>query len=545
MNPASIERDSVGRGPSVRDVLAGAWPALVLAFACLLPFLNKAYLVDDPHFLAMARQIIRHPLHPMDFELCWNLIDRCTRAYEWSGTMGWNANVLMGYALVPTVMRGSGEWIAHVTQMIFVGIAIVAMTSLVLRLGWDRTHAMLGALLLAAIPPFLPMASTAMPDVLAAAITVVAIERLVAWRAERRWHQGLVAAAALGLAGIARAQLVLVLPLAAFFLMESLDPRQILLQVRRDLRLWIPVLAGGAIFLSIVLLTREQNIALGPPPVFKTVNDMGRNLRSYFLYLCFPLPLSAVWAANRWITRPRIVVHALLTGVLVGLLVPGKLTGFFAGIAFTALADLAMEVWTKRDGFELCLLLWLLIPLPIVYYSHLPIKYFLPSMPAIILMCFRLAESIPARMTRVGAVVLIVSATVYSMLILRSDAEFADFGRSAMAELIRPHTDAGETVWSGDDFSAYWYAPLNGARRYRVGASEAKPGDLLVVGVQEDRGRTLAHFPKSRLVATVSHKYRFGRTMFNGKGLYSNGYGNWLWGFGDTDDDRYEIWKIE
>jgi hypothetical protein len=33
--------------------------------------------------------------------------------------------------------------------------------------------------------------------------------------------------------------------------------------------------------------------------------------------------------------------------------------------------------------------------------------------------------------------------------------------------------------------------------------------------------------------------------MFGGKGLYSNFYGNWLWGFGDSDDDRYELWKIE
>ena len=114
-----------------------------------------------------------------------------------------------------------------------------------------------------------------------------------------------------------------------------------------------------------------------------------------------------------------------------------------------------------------------------------------------------------------------------------------------MAELIQPHTSAGETVWYGSHYSSYWYAPSNGAKIYKVGISEPRPGDLLVVGMQEGARTTLAHFPKRRLLATVSHKYRFGRTMFEGKGLYTNLIGYWLWGFGDSDLDRYELWKIE
>jgi hypothetical protein len=47
---------------SAVTVLACAWPALLLATACLLPFLNKPFLIDDPHFLMMARQIVMHPM---------------------------------------------------------------------------------------------------------------------------------------------------------------------------------------------------------------------------------------------------------------------------------------------------------------------------------------------------------------------------------------------------------------------------------------------------------------------------------------------------
>jgi hypothetical protein len=206
---------------------------------------------------------------------------------------------------------------------------------------------------------------------------------------------------------------------------------------------------------------------------------------------------------------------------------------------------LLIEAWEKRDRMGLFLILWMLIPLPIVYYGHLPIKYLLPCMPAVILSCFRLAESIRPSWARAGTVILIVGATIYSVLILRSDAEFADFGRTAMAELIRPYTAAGDTVWYGGNFSAYWYAPLNGAQLYMEGTTEPKSGDLLVVGIREGGAQTLSHFPKRRLLGAISHHYRFGRTMFNGKGLYTNLEGNWLWGFGDSDDDRYELWKID
>ena len=94
-------------------------------------------------------------------------------------------------------------------------------------------------------------------------------------------------------------------------------------------------------------------------------------------------------------------------------------------------------------------MLWLLIPLPIVYFGHLPIKYLLPCMPALILTCFRLGVFVPARLASAAGVFMIVGATIYSVLILRSDAEFAEFGRVSMDRLIRPHVAAGEKVWFG------------------------------------------------------------------------------------------------
>src|ERR1700728_4626550 len=64
-------------------VLVCAWPALLLATACLLPFLNKPFLNDDPYFLSVARQVTKHPMHPMDFTLCWDQTTGCVNLTSW------------------------------------------------------------------------------------------------------------------------------------------------------------------------------------------------------------------------------------------------------------------------------------------------------------------------------------------------------------------------------------------------------------------------------------------------------------------------------
>jgi hypothetical protein len=527
---------------SAASVLACAWPAILLATVCLLPYLNKPFLIDDPHFMTMARQIVNHPMHPMDFDICWNTIDDCTKAYNLTP-----GNALMGYVLVPTVLTGAHEWTAHLTQLFLVWIAVVAMTSLIFWFGWDRWHATAGALLLVAIPPFLPMASTAMPDILATAVALVAMERLAAWKAEQKWSQGVAAAIALGLAGYARSHLALLLPLAAFFLLDSLKPTDILGQIRRKFWLWTPVFAGCGLLLAIIFAVREHNLAISAPPVVVGQHTPA-NVVAYLLYFSFPLPLAACWLMNRlkagrmWI----VFIVALVAVALELFRYTHSFIAFLVVFGYGVLATLLFEVVKKRDHVGLFLMFWILIPLPIVYYTHLPMKYLLPCMPAVILLCFRLLDGFSVQILRAAALLFIIAGTGYSLLILHSDAEFADFGRDALYNLIKPHVAAGERVWFGGQYWSYWYAPLAGATLTFPGGPEPKPGDLLVVDLLAAEGHSpLKRFPHRTLVETISHRYRFGRTMGAGKGLYSNGMGFWLWGFGESQNDRFELWRID
>lgn len=536
MSPKTVRSDA-GKEVTIRTVLVCAWPALLVATVCLLPFLSKAFLIDDPEFLAMAQQILRSPLHPMDFSMCWNTLPYCAKAYVFMP-----GNSLMGYALVPTILGGSREWMAHLTQLVFVWVAVVAMSSFVLRMGWSRGHAIIGALLLVAIPPLLPMASTAMPDVLALTVGLVGMERVAAWKQERKWHQGLVAAVALGLAGMARAHLVLLVPLGAFFLLDSVKTREILLQIRESWRLWVPVLAGGMVLVTAIAVTRERALTLNPPAIYSG-HHIRPNLRSYLLYFCFPLPLAACWVAAQWnLRRTALMLLAVATPAW---LAGGKRLVLLL-IGSYVLGDLLWNAWKNRDREGLFLTLWLLVPLPVVYYGHLPIKYLLPCTPALILICFRLARALPVRLARIAAILMIIGGTGYSLIILRADSEFASFGRDALTTLIRPHVLTGERVWFPTQAWAYWYAPLAGAELTVPGIREPKQGDLFVLGIgsEGDTTNTVKKFPNRILVQAVTHKYRFGRTMGEGAGLYSNAYGNWLWKPGDNEDDRFELWKL-
>src|SRR4051812_16011196 len=108
-----------------RPIAHAAFPGVLLTIASLLPYLNKAYTIDDPLFLHSAEQILRNPLQPMSYPVCWMEYETCVKSAAHLGPLG--SQPLMGYALVPVILAGGGEWVAHVLQMLFACAGIIAM----------------------------------------------------------------------------------------------------------------------------------------------------------------------------------------------------------------------------------------------------------------------------------------------------------------------------------------------------------------------------------------------------------------------------------
>src|SRR5205814_1613108 len=109
--------------------------------------------------------------------------------------------------------------VAHQVQLAAFAFAIAATVALALRLGLSQARATVAGLLLAATPAALAMAGTAMPDVPAMGLGALAMERLIAWRDERRAHQALAASIVFALATLARPHLLTLAGPAALVLL--------------------------------------------------------------------------------------------------------------------------------------------------------------------------------------------------------------------------------------------------------------------------------------------------------------------------------------
>jgi hypothetical protein len=464
--------------------------------------------------------------------------------------MGANAREgLMGYVLAPVILSGAAEWMPHLLQIVLVCLIVVVMVKLALRFGADPVQAAFAGLLVVAIPPLLAMASTAMPDVLALALGLAGMEQLLAWKDERRWYHGVFAALALGLAPYARPHYVLLLALGAIWLFDAFNISKALSQLRRDARLWTQILAAAVILLAVNVLTGHRYSGAERNPEVGT-SHLLLNLFAYLHYLSFPFPLAAAWfAVHRRKAKILLVVFSVpviavrfASSPCVSLVQQVELAAILFGGA--VLVDLIWKCLANRDHVGSLLNLWLLIPLPLIVYAHLPIKYLLASMPAMVLIVIRLFSGAPRKRALLTYGTIVVVCAGYSVVLLKADYDFAEYGRRAAAELIAPRVGAGENVWYGGDWGFYLYAQEAGARVSRPDQAGPYPGELLAIGVMERGDLTLKRFPNRELVDSRSYDSPHGRTMGYGAGLYSNAYGFLSWRWNPKSTNVYQLWRV-
>lgn len=530
-------------------IFSAAWPAVVFACVMLLPYLGKAFIVDDAWFMLQAQHVLHHPLQPTNFDICWFGNEQCGKS--WTMASG---QALGAYLMVPAILAGGAEWVAHLIVLLFAALAIVSMAAIALRLGWDRHHARLASLLLMATPPFLPAASSAMPDIPALALGLFGLERLLAWKTFGRPAAALAAALALGLTPFARPHYVAVVALAALLLADT--PRlSALRELLHPARL-TPVLGAAAVFAGTVWLARQGGGSLAPPAKMAGHQQFWWNLRAYLVYFVWPIPWAPLWIW-RWRREKSLHLVALAAAAscaailvrmkLADLWISGSFLLFLAAAALGAAALLHAWVWAarRRNALAALLLAWMLIPAPAVFYIHMPVRYFTVTVPACILLLLSVAGDLPRRKLILAAWTVIVVGALHSAAILYMDNYAAGMARTAARRLIAPRVAAGERVWWSGQWGLHWYAPQAGARESWPGKSGPSPGDLLVTGVLEGADHPLARFPHRTLVDSLSFACSCGRTLPPRGGLYTNLASPLLWQWGTDEVNRYEVWRIE
>lgn len=532
----------------MKRTLAAALPGAALALALLLPFLGKAHTIDDVTFLLQSQHVLRDPLHPTAFDLVADGTRIRLSARMVSGPV-------MAYLLVPSAWMGGAEPPAHLVQLALLLLAIGATVALAFRLGLVERDARLAGVLLAATPAVAAMATTAMPDVPAMAFGAFGIERLLAWRDERRAAQGLIAAAGLALAALARPHLLMLLPVGAIALLGLADRAGGTTRAPVRRAWWWPLLLAAALVWLTLRLTADPasagaDIAQGSTARFAWPRVVG-NLLAFAVHWVFVLPLALFWAGIRarrlarspafWVALP--VAAWLLHRAGIGplhllLLAPAAALGAWA------LADVVWEGLARRDRDQLCLGAWLLVALPAVGYDHTPAKYLVASAPAVALLVARAVGR--AGRGRGPAWAMVAYGVVLSLLVISTDARYADVARQAARDLIAPRVAAGERVWAYGGWGFEWYALRAGARPVALEPPLPQPGDVLVACGSCPWAR-LDRFPRRSLLAEIRERSRLGLIMSRerGAGFYSNAWGLLPWAPWNGELEHITVWRLE
>jgi hypothetical protein len=339
----------MNKKPTPSVIFLCSLPALILSAACLLPYLNKAFTIDDPWYLLQAQQIRKAPLHPMAMYICWAGDTAC-------GTIAQNmpGNFLMSYWLVPVANRPNPEWLVHLMQIIALWCGIAATVSLASRFGFGTFGACAAGLLVAAAPPVLAMAGTAMPEILAMSLGVIGIERLMAWKKDGKTINGVVSALALGLAPIARVHLVFLWPVAAVLLRDDARILDLRSWIALPKRRWIPLMAAVFVSVAALALTHEPASGLRPTHMYLSQEIAPYNLLSYLTYWILAMPLGLAWIVlrNRFWLIPIGVCLPVVWKVWIQ---PGHLvwTNLFAGVGALVLIDVLLWSFQSRDQWRI------------------------------------------------------------------------------------------------------------------------------------------------------------------------------------------------
>jgi len=531
-----------------RAILRGSAPALILATILLLPFLDKAFTMDDTVFLFEAVQAVNDPLHPTAFDMAWGIEPQRISTIVPTGPV-------MAWLLVPAILAGGSERVAHGVQILLLWLAIVATVALALRLGIASGWAASAGLLLATTPVVLGMAGTAMPDIPAMALGAAGLQQLMAWREDRRARQAILAAFLLGFAALARTHLVLLVGIGVLLVVG--DVFSWTAWRAGPWTRWLPLAAAPLVTAAVNVLTQDPAGGTGTIAAaaveLSSTRSLAPNLLAFLVHWALALPFAIPWLLLRGRPSPRGIAFLVGTMAAAAALVrvahpdvtPWAIAPI-AGLGAAALGDVLGDAFRRRDGVQFSLGLWLLVALPAAVYVHLPSKYLLASAPAAAILVARAMAKAP-RLGRPLLAATTAAGVLLGIAILRADSAFAGMGRTAARALIAPRVAAGQRVWYAGHWGFQWYAERAGARFFPVRPPLPPQGDVVVASANTDPHIVVWRMDFLVPIGVLESREPGGRLMDrpSGAGFFSNAWGYLPWSWSDSTIDRFDVLQVD
>jgi len=541
-------------GPPARPSLR-PWLLLVAGVTAMLAcFAGKAFSVDDPVYVWVARQIAAHPLDFYGFAVNW--YGTAAPMYE----VNRNPPLVSYWLALVAQALGWSEWALHVALLPVAAGAAAAMAALARRL---CAHPFQAAWIAVLTPAFLVMATAVTCDVLMLALWCGALSCwLRGWDSDRHrwwWAAGALAGAAalakyfgvalvplLLLHGWLRARRLgawtaaLALPLVSVIGFElvtrHLYGSGLILDAARyaagfgerapgpaERALVTLAFAGGAVAVPLTwaaaLLGRTQGLAAA-------VAWLGLAAASPLLLPALGLP---------WAGRPG---ASLLAGQLWAMVLGG-----LGAIA------LCVDDWRRRPGPESALLgAWVLGTLAFVGGVNWTqtARAVLPMAPAVAILAVRRLEAGGGLAGPRRAAAFALSASL-ALAVAWADARWAGEVRTAARRIAALHAGPDGRLLFQGHWGFQFYLEQAGARAMDLARDEASPGDRVAVAANNygvpawrlDPGRA------ELLEEFAVFRPRWLRTMSPsvGAAFYASERGPLPFAFGRSQPDRYRVWR--
>lgn len=523
---------------------------VVVTLACLLPFVGKAFHIDDPLFVWAGRQMQTRWWDPYGFQVNWYGVEMPMHQVT--------KNPPLACAFIALIISifGENEIALHLGFFIQAIAVVLGTYALARRFCGHPIHAALATLF---TPVFMVSSTTLMCDVLMIALWVWAVEFWMRGLENNRPLLLVLAAFLVGACSVAKYFGIALVPvLFVYSLMRKgrpgwwlvclLVPLVIIASYEGAMR----ALYGHGLMWDASIYAKENRAFEASAILFKVLTTLGFIGGGCAIVLMFP---PVPWRSKLWLGI-GIVALALLptTWILLNPL-PAN-TGGAAHLGITllwtvfilgGLVVLALPIleWRRQRNEEtLMLLFWVWgTCLFCILNWTINARSVLPMVPAVMILWLRQTEFVRQR-AKLGLNVALGVAAVLSLLVSLADYRLANSARTAAGSVRKASRSAPSAmIWFEGHWGFQYYALANGMRAFDLLNPQARSGDLIVLPLNNTNVEPIAK-DAVEPVGTLSMPVLPGIATMNrdvGAGFYTDIKGPLPFSFGAVSPERYYI----
>lgn len=549
--------------------LAGISVIVLVFLALYLPFINKAFQIDDYAFIHFSHRIGWNPLIAIpenwgnDGKILSNFLP-----YEITHPL------LVSYFIkILIAIFGEHEISLHLAFMIFPLISIFSLIKLnEILFPASRQVVVFLALFFCSIPAFMVNAQNLMADVPTLALILLAVTGFVYGMERESPKMIYMGGCALTLAVFCSYHAGFFIPLLLLYavLIRRFDKHM-------AISLALPVVALLVWLIAVYYLYGLFPLLKNKAGEARSISTyVGVGLRIHALINKIVSMVAFIGAAMIWVLPLHYALKKAFPRFLL-LLVPAtvvchvatfKLTGYefsrnlffslFVAVGLLTFTTLIQMVWSRvKEGRpyqrELFLLLWFLIVIGylILLFPFSSARYLLPAFPPVLMLLMNdPAWRFTTKARRVAISCALCGSLLFALASVFSDYTYADTYRdySAHVKEFRATNGNNFNVWYIGEWGMRYYMDRAGAKYLYGSLNEPVAGDYIVIpemprlwGPSQDVQKRMAPF------AEKSYSSRLPVRLFNRKshaGFYCNAWGMLPFAFSYEPDEVFTLYRV-